>query len=78
MVSDFRGWKGTRLWRTWDGDFSIEASHTGHHVVLVVSLSSDYGPDAWKVVVPAMVLPGEELRQLSADVDAFFREGLRR
>ena len=79
MVSDFHGWKGPRLWRSFEGDLTIEATHTGHHVALLISLSSesrDYDADAWTVVVPATVLPGEELRQLAADVHDFLRKAL--
>lgn len=76
LDADFGGWQGVRFWRSMEGDLTIEASHTGHHVALVVSLWRDHHGDAWKVSVPAQVLPGEDLRRFSADVETFFEAAL--
>jgi len=76
MDADFRGWRGVRHWQSMEGNLVIDATHTGHHVALDVSLSSDYRSAPWKVIIPAIVSPGEELRQLAADVRDFVREAL--
>jgi len=76
MDADFRGWRGIRHWRSMEGNLTIDATHTGRHVALDVSLSNDYYSAPWKVVIPAVVSPGEEFRQLAADVHDFVRDAL--
>lgn len=73
LDADFRGWSGQRHWQSLEDDLSIEATHAGRSVVLATTLLRDREADAWSVTVPLLVNPGEELRRLAADAEAFFR-----
>ncbi len=40
LVTDWRGWKGSRAWRSLEGDLEISAVHHGH-VLLRIPLRGD-------------------------------------
>lgn len=76
LEADFMGWGGTRSWRSMEGNLTIDAVHAGHDVALLVRVARDYHRDAWSVSIPAVVLPGEDLRRLAEDLEAFFQAAL--
>ena len=66
LAHDWRGWKGTRAWNTLEHGLSINATHTGNRVELLIVLRRDDMPDAWEAHVPILVAPGESLPRLAS------------
>ncbi len=48
LASDWRGWKGERVFESIEGDLRIQATHDGH-VNLRVTLWESTVPDGWRV-----------------------------
>jgi hypothetical protein len=62
----WRGWQGTREWKSLEGDLEIHATHTGSHVDFVVSLRSE---PSWRSKISLTVAAGTDLERI-ADVVA--------
>ncbi|GIH65414.1 hypothetical protein Msi02_62310 [Microbispora siamensis] len=75
LVTDFRGWAGTRTWTSHRADLQLEASHSGHLVELLWTLrfpNPSYDPnDIWSVTVRTSISPGEDLTNLAREVRSF-------
>ena len=69
MAKEWRGWKGTRDWKSPMGGFSLEADHDGRgHVALEINFGP--APDGWRFTATLQLAPGElegiaiELREM--------------
>jgi uncharacterized protein DUF6228 len=70
LADDFRGWDGTRSWRSLEDQLRIEATwQSGGHVRLLFHLTPSVD-DKWTVSVAFTLEAGEELRTLSKDLAA--------
>lgn len=65
LAADWKGWDGTRKWEAIEGGLTIEASHHGSRVELLLILRRDHNADAWQLRIPIRVAPGETLRHLA-------------
>ncbi|NEA40763.1 hypothetical protein G3I42_16075 [Streptomyces sp. SID11385] len=72
-AEEFRGWDGPRAWRSLEGDLRLSAVHTGRSVRLAWELWGDLLGDTWQLTYVTEHAPGEDMRGLAADVDAFLR-----
>lgn len=75
LENAWRGWDGTREWRSLEGDMTIAARHD-RHVLLSVELvrSGLHGADAWRVGAHLTIDPGEQLSQIARDVAILVRD----
>lgn len=74
LVDDFRGWEGTRSWRSLEDQLRIDATWTGGgHVELSFRLTPSV-QDKWAVNVRFTLEAGEELRSLRDGLAAFMSE----
>jgi hypothetical protein len=75
VADDWRGWQGSREWRSYDRELELDALHDGRREVsLGVALRRSrrpYDNDAWTVRVVLLIEPGEQLKRLARDVRAF-------
>ncbi|MFI7135668.1 DUF6228 family protein [Nonomuraea sp. NPDC050153] len=75
LVTDFRGWRGTRTWTSHRADLQLESIHRGHWVDLRWTLRfpnpSEDPDDMWSATVRTPVLPGEALTNLAREVRSF-------
>jgi hypothetical protein len=65
LAADWRGWHGTRTWRSFRHDLRIEATHRGARVELMFIIRRDFELDAWEVRFPLLIAPGESLSRLA-------------
>lgn len=73
LAEDFRGWSGTRAWRSLDGDLTLAAEHAGSHVRLTWGLH-DHLPDGqWRFEMATSHAPGEDMRRLAIEMRAFLK-----
>lgn len=71
LADDFRGWDGTRLWRSLENQLRVEATwQDGGHVALLFHLTPSVY-DKWTLSVEFTLEAGEELRTFGEDLDAF-------
>lgn len=69
MAREWRGWSGSRSWRSLEGDLEITAEHH-RHVRLRVALRGDPYRSDWRVSATIELEPGEELSAAAAEVRA--------
>ena len=69
LATDWRGWTGSRAWRSLESDLEITADHH-RHVRLRVALRGDPYRSDWRVSATIELDPGEELSTVAADVRA--------
>ncbi len=69
LATDWRGWSGSRAWRSLEGDVEITADHH-RHVRLRIDLRGDPYRSDWRVSATIELDPGEELSTVAADVRA--------
>lgn len=69
MVTDWRGWSGSRTWRSLEGDLEISAEHH-RHALLRIALRGDPYRSDWRVSATIELAPGEELSAAATDVRA--------
>lgn len=72
LAEDWRGWAGTREYRSIEGDLHIAATHDGH-VNLKVLLWESTQPDGWRVEAAVRLDAGEQLARAAADVSDLVR-----
>ena len=71
LADDWRGWEGVRRWESLEGDLQIDASHEHGHVQLQVTLRRvrfDWENHGWTATGDLTIDPGEQLRQIAAEV----------
>lgn len=74
LSDDFRGWAGTRSWRSLESQLQVDATwHTGGHVALQFHLTPSVY-DKWTVGVEFTPEAGEELQTLGRELAAFMTE----
>ncbi|HCU93845.1 MAG TPA: hypothetical protein DHU96_14420 [Actinobacteria bacterium] len=77
LSDDYRGWAGTRQWRSLEDQLVIEASHDGQgHVTLMFRLCERIYGDHWDLRVPFTVEAGAEMAALADAVEVFFASAL--
>ncbi|GAB3243519.1 DUF6228 family protein [Nocardioides dilutus] len=72
LAADWRGWKGSRDYRSIEGDLSIEATHDGH-VNLQVLLWESSTPGGWRVEAKVRLDAGEALTAAAKDIAELVR-----
>jgi len=70
MASDWRGWDGSRAYKSLEHDLRLEATHEGSHIRLDVTLHQSSQPDGWRVSATLRLEPGEQLSRAAVDVRA--------
>lgn len=69
LERSWRGWHGTRSWRSLEGELTITAQHTGSHVTLRIDMrDAALGHGAWAAQMDLTVEAGEQLSSVAADV----------
>lgn len=69
LAKNWRGWTGSRAWRSLEGDLEITADYH-RHVRLRIALRGDPYRSDWRVSATIELDPGEELSAVAADVRA--------
>jgi hypothetical protein len=75
LADDFRGWSGSRHWRSGNDQLRIEATHDGlGHVTLLFRLRDDLYPRGtqWDISIPFIVEAGAEMLALADAFEVFF------
>lgn len=75
LAANWRGWSGSRVYESIEGDFRIQANHDGH-VNLDVLLWESSLPGGWRVEAQVMLEAGEALTAAAADIAALVRSRL--
>lgn len=74
LVDDFRGWEGSRHWRSLEGQLGIQASwQSGGHVLLRFCMRPSIY-DLWTTSIDITVEVGEELKRLADDFRSFLAD----
>lgn len=74
IADQFRGWNGTRSWRSLEDQLRIEATWGSRgHVTLRVHLRPKVYEEPWNVTAAFDVEAGAEMQALAAAVSNFFR-----
>ena len=69
LVTDWRGWEGSRVWRSLEGDLEISAEHH-RHVLLRITLRGDVYRSDWRATATVELDPGQQLSEAASDVRA--------
>jgi hypothetical protein len=76
MEKSWRGWRGTRIWESLEGELHLVASHRGGTIQLKVTIrrpALDGRNDGWVAEGILAIEPGEELTRIAREVAAFAR-----
>ncbi|MBA2948809.1 hypothetical protein H1D24_24035 [Streptomyces sp. PSKA28] len=73
LAEDFRGWAGERTWKSLEHDLTLSAEHAGHCVRLTWGLHDRLPDNAWHFEATTEHAPGEDMRNLAAEVRAFLQ-----
>ncbi|WP_341994647.1 DUF6228 family protein [Microbacterium sp. LWH7-1.2] len=76
MEKSWRGWRGTRSWKSLEGELRLNATHHGGVIQLKVTIrrfAFDRGNEGWTVEGDLLIEPGEELTRITREVAAFAR-----
>jgi hypothetical protein len=71
LAADWQGWAGERRWRALEGEMEIEASHTGAHVLVAVTVERPdmtFAEDAWSARIVFALEAGEQLAGVARDL----------
>ncbi|MFF7730072.1 DUF6228 family protein [Streptomyces sp. NPDC008001] len=72
LAEGFRGWEGTRTWRSLEGDLTLSAVHRpGGYVHLTWGIHDRPPSEAWNFETTTVHAAGEEMRNLAAGIHAF-------
>ncbi|WP_420710939.1 DUF6228 family protein [Streptomyces sp. NRRL S-118] len=71
LAEGFRGWSGTRTWRSLEGDLTLAAEHAGSHVRLTWGLHDRLPDDEWRFETTTIHAPGEDMRSLAIEMRTF-------
>ncbi|MER6628985.1 DUF6228 family protein [Streptomyces sp. NPDC000987] len=71
LAEEFRGWNGTRTWRSLEDDLTLAAEHEGSHVRLTWGLHGHPPNDGWHFEMTTIHAPGEDMRNLAIEMRAF-------
>lgn len=74
LERNWRGWRGTKTWKSIEGDLTLSAQHVSGRMQLRVTIERprlDPGNDGWKAVGDMTIDLGEELSQVARDIAAF-------
>ncbi|MGW5973883.1 DUF6228 family protein [Streptomyces sp. NPDC055186] len=71
LAEEFRGWNGTRTWRSLEDDLTLAAEHAGSHVRLTWGLHDRLPDDEWRFEMTTIHAPGEDMRHLAIEVRTF-------
>jgi hypothetical protein len=77
LAEDFRGWEGTRTWRSLERDLTLSAEHRpGGHVHLRWGIHDHPPSEDWQFEATTVHEAGEEMRNLATEIRAFLTSGL--
>ncbi|CAL9337091.1 hypothetical protein SUDANB108_00188 [Streptomyces sp. enrichment culture] len=71
LAEEFRGWDGSRAWRSLEDDLTLVAEHAGSHVRLTWGLHDRLPDPAWRFEMTTIHAPGEDMRSLANDMRTF-------
>ncbi|MFI6855635.1 DUF6228 family protein [Streptomyces sp. NPDC050416] len=71
LAEDFRGWNGTRTWRSLEDDLTLAAEHAGSHVRLTWGLHVPLPDGEWRFEMTTSHAPGEDMRRLAIEMRTF-------
>ncbi|MFA0845585.1 DUF6228 family protein [Streptomyces rochei] len=71
LAEGFRGWNGTRTWRSLEDDLTLSAEHAGSHVRLTWGLHDRLPDDEWRFEMTTIHAPGEDMRRLAIEMRTF-------
>ncbi|MFB7755683.1 DUF6228 family protein [Streptomyces sp. NPDC056121] len=71
LAEEFRGWDGTRTWRSLEDDLTLAAEHAGSHVRLTWALHDRFPDDEWRFEATTRHAPGEDMRRLAVEMRTF-------
>ncbi|MFJ8657131.1 DUF6228 family protein [Streptomyces rochei] len=71
LAEAFRGWNGTRTWRSLEDDLTLAAEHAGSHVRLTWGLHDRLPDDEWRFEMTTIHAPGEDMRRLAIEMRTF-------
>ncbi|MFF8938006.1 DUF6228 family protein [Streptomyces paradoxus] len=71
LAEGFRGWIGTRTWRSLDGDLTLAAEHAGSYVRLTWGLHDRFPDDERHFEMTTIHAPGEDMRSLAIEMRTF-------
>ncbi|GAA2247888.1 hypothetical protein GCM10010104_50410 [Streptomyces indiaensis] len=71
LAEGFRGWNGTRTWRSLEGDLTLAAEHAESHVRLTWGLHDRLPDDEWRFEMTTIHAPGEDMRSLAIEMRTF-------
>jgi len=75
LATDWRGWDGTRTWDAIEHGMTIEATHRGNRVELLLVIRRDptHPETALEVRLPLFVEPGESLSRVGKIGEQLFQ-----
>lgn len=68
LAAAWRGWDGTRIYESLEGDLRLEAANAGSRVRLGVTLWESSQEDGWRVSAVIELEAGEQLARTASDV----------
>jgi len=72
LAEDFRGWEGTRTWRSLEHDLALCAEHrTGGYVHLTWRIHDRPPREEWHFETTTVHAAGEEMRNLAVEIHTF-------
>ncbi len=70
LAKDWKGWSGTRSWKSIEGDFILAATHDGtKHVKITVSLVRDQGEETQSTYVGNVLVELGALTKVAGEVN---------
>ena len=72
LAEHWRGWSGTKNYRSVEGDLLLQADHTGSHVELHFTLQDPEFHNSWSAWGKLTLDAGEELTRVSEDLQNLF------
>ncbi|WP_426939102.1 DUF6228 family protein [Pseudarthrobacter sp. S3] len=72
LAEHWRGWSGTKDYRSIEGDLLLQADHTGSHVELHFTLQDSEFHNSWSARGKLTLDAGEELARVSEDLKKLF------
>nr|WP_310726943.1 DUF6228 family protein [Streptomyces sp. N2A] len=72
LAEDFRGWGGSRTWRSTEHDLTLSAEHRpGGYVHLTWGIHDRPPSEEWHFEATTVHAAGEEMRNLAAEIHTF-------
>jgi hypothetical protein len=75
LASDWRGWRGERVYESMEHELRLAATHDGH-VRLAVQLLQSSLPNGWSANAVMQLDPGEELTRIADELAVLLSSSL--